>query len=64
LKKISKKNFKKKRNIKKISKKISKEKIRLQIGVCLRKFRVSRPAGLGGDRERTNSGKRLGQIII
>jgi hypothetical protein len=28
------------------------------LGVCLRKFGGSWPAGLGGDRERTNSSKR------
>jgi hypothetical protein len=37
---------------------------RSQFGVCLGKFRGSRPAGLGGDRECTNSSKRLSQIII
>jgi hypothetical protein len=37
---------------------------RSQFGVCLQKFGGSRPAGLGGDRDCTDSTERLSQIII
>jgi hypothetical protein len=36
----------------------------VEFGVCLQKYWGSRPACLGGDIHRTNSGKRLSQIII
>jgi hypothetical protein len=38
--------------------------LRMYGWVRLRKIGGSRPAGLGGDREWTNSSKRLSQIII
>jgi hypothetical protein len=75
-----KKNFKKKFQKKKIQKKkISKKKIqkfwtffvnfwlfifRSQLDVCLQNFWRSRPAGLAVKGIRTNSSKRLIQIII
>jgi hypothetical protein len=35
-----------------------------QFRVCMQKLGVSRPAGLGGDREQTNSSKPKTQIYI
>jgi hypothetical protein len=61
------KNRQKKFNQKKIHKKIRKfsvnffvnffwlSRFHIKFGACLRKFGESRPAGLGGDRERTDS---------